>query len=150
MSLHVFSSSRFLSFPTALPRPLTPSLHPQSTMLPTSFLSLALLATAVVAAPSSNSRLSKRIARRRGGLPNKIDGPEGSESTNVEYSSNWAGAVLIADTVSYLYSKICPRVLNDFLGLGDLYSRDGHFHGPYSLFTRRWLWILCRLRLGRD
>jgi hypothetical protein len=69
-------------------------------MFPASLLSLALLATAVVAAPSSNSRLSQRVARRRGGLLQKVESSEGSESSNVQYSSNWAGAVLVADTVS--------------------------------------------------
>jgi hypothetical protein len=134
--LQVFSSSRLLSIPTALLKQLALALHPNPTMIPTSLFSLALLATAAVAAPSRNSRLSQRVARRRGGLPKKINGPEGSGSTDVTYSSNWAGAVLVADSVSCLYLQICLQAQTNFLPVtGNLYGGDGYIHGPQSHFT---------------
>jgi len=53
-----------------------------------------LLASAALAAPSS--RLGARLARRRENRlsqpVNRVEAPEGGDS-NVEYSSNWAGAV---------------------------------------------------------
>lgn len=59
----------------------------------------ALVATAAFALPSGRERLDKRVAMRNGGLrqgvPRQI--VEKNLATNVshvEYSSNWAGAVL--------------------------------------------------------
>ena len=67
------------------------------------FLALAatlLLAGSAVAAPGTARRRErnlKRAAGRRGNPINRVDAPEGVSTniSNVEYSSNWAGAVLI-------------------------------------------------------
>lgn len=65
-------------------------------------ISNLLLASAALAAPSSgNSRLAARLERRREGRqsqPLKAVDPSGlapltSNTSHVEYSSNWAGAV---------------------------------------------------------
>jgi hypothetical protein len=78
-------------------------------VFPAALLSLTLLATAVVAAPSSAERHAARVARRearRGNTIQHVEAPEGSDSVNVEYSSNWAGAVLVANTVSFYCAPI--------------------------------------------
>lgn len=67
------------------------------------FLTIAstlLLAGSAVAAPGTalrRERNLKRAAARKSGLINKVEAPAGFETnkTNVEYSSNWAGAILI-------------------------------------------------------
>jgi len=73
------------------------------------FLIPALLAGAALAVPSSKSRMSKRLAERANGgrrsqtnqrLPVKNESSETGIS-NVEYSSNWAGAVLVASAATY-------------------------------------------------
>lgn len=51
----------------------------------------ALLATAAFAFPSSKERHEKRVAMRNGGIRQSM--PRHSNVTEVEYSSNWAGAV---------------------------------------------------------
>ena len=61
-------------------------------------ISNLLLASAALAAPSSKSRLEARLERRREARqsqPLKSVSPSGVEplTSNVEYSSNWAGAV---------------------------------------------------------
>jgi len=69
------------------------------------FLSAAVLATAALAAPRSQGGLAERVARRaatrtRSSQPlNKVEAPAVSEllpntnTSNVQFSSNWAGAV---------------------------------------------------------
>jgi len=66
-------------------------------MLMKTVLVQALLAGAAFAVPSSQSRMAKRLAQResRKSLPVQRD------SVNTEYSSNWAGAVLVADSATY-------------------------------------------------
>lgn len=67
------------------------------------FLALAstlLLAGSAVAAPGTARRRErnlKRAAGRKGNPINRVDAPEGVSTniSNVDYSSNWAGAVLI-------------------------------------------------------
>ncbi|GJE98819.1 peptidase A4 family-domain-containing protein [Phanerochaete sordida] len=51
----------------------------------------ALLATAALAIPTSKERHDARVARRAGGLRQSV--PRITNSSHVEYSSNWAGAV---------------------------------------------------------
>jgi hypothetical protein len=63
-------------------------------------VSTLLLAGSAVAAPGTairKARNLKRAAARRSGLINKVDAPAGYETnkTNVDYSDNWAGAVLV-------------------------------------------------------
>jgi len=66
-------------------------------MLMKTILVQALLAGAAFAMPSSKDRMSKRLANRatRRSLPAQRD------ATHTEYSSNWAGAVLVADSATY-------------------------------------------------
>jgi hypothetical protein len=70
-------------------------------VFPSSLLSIALLATTVVAAPGTG--LAGRLARRAGGVrrsaPNQIIQSSVNGSSNTEYSSNWAGAVYDEDSV---------------------------------------------------
>lgn len=72
-------------------------------MFSAKLLSLALLVTGALAVPSSKSRLADRLARRAAGThlsrPNqRIDDERvnlaASNTSYVEYSSNWSGAVL--------------------------------------------------------
>lgn len=63
--------------------------------------SALLLAGSAVAAPGTamrRERNRKRAEARRGGLNNRVDGPDGvsTNNTNVSYSTNWAGAVLVS------------------------------------------------------
>ncbi|KIK59735.1 hypothetical protein GYMLUDRAFT_654194 [Collybiopsis luxurians FD-317 M1] len=85
----------------------TPS-APAITMLSTAFLIHGLLATAAFALPSSKERMAARRARRgvsRQSKPaniitNQVT-TDVTNTTNEEFSSNWAGAVLIASTATY-------------------------------------------------
>jgi len=72
-------------------------------MFTATLLSYALLATAAMARPSG---LANRLARRREGSHlsrplELVENPVNGNVSNVEYSSNWAGAVLIADSATY-------------------------------------------------
>lgn len=77
-------------------------------MFSAAFFVQALLATAVFAIPSGKQRMASRRSRRsdvtRQSKPvNLIANPQTTTVTNashVEYSENWAGAVLVASTVS--------------------------------------------------
>ena len=90
-------------------------------MFASTLLCQILLATAVLAIPSSRERLAARIARREAGFthqsqPNQlVDAPSNSiaevpevnavanaTTAKVAYSGNWAGAVLIAKNVRRL------------------------------------------------
>ena len=66
----------------------------QTSVLLLVILGTFLLASVGLAAPSSRSeaRLARRRENRRSQLINRIDSPAGIVS-NVDYSSNWAGAV---------------------------------------------------------
>lgn len=74
-----------------------------------SLFASVLLATAAFAVPTSKDRFAERKARRAAGLsrqslPNqRIAEPVAAVSnvTEVSYSSNWAGAVLVASTVRF-------------------------------------------------
>ena len=84
----------FLSAPRAQ---VEPSIYSSLTLTMASkfaLLSNLLLASVVLAAPSSRleARLARRRENRRSQLINRIDSPAGIVS-NVDYSSNWAGAV---------------------------------------------------------
>ncbi|KAF8313006.1 hypothetical protein DL93DRAFT_2081712 [Clavulina sp. PMI_390] len=76
-------------------------------MLSTTVLANLLLATAALAAPKGG--LGDRIARRANGgvrrtnLIQKVEHSTvpGTEASNVEYSSNWTGAVDVATTATY-------------------------------------------------
>jgi hypothetical protein len=75
-------------------------------MFSAAFLVQALLATAVLALPSSKERMAARRARRssgtRQGKPvNLIAKPEVTNTSHVEFSENWSGAVLVATTATY-------------------------------------------------
>ncbi|KAF5391596.1 hypothetical protein D9757_002547 [Collybiopsis confluens] len=77
-------------------------------MFSTAFLVQALLASAVFALPSSKDRMAARRARRgvsRQSKPaNLITSQFVTDATNTtheEFSSNWAGAILIASTATY-------------------------------------------------
>ncbi|KAF7970859.1 hypothetical protein HWV62_22756 [Athelia sp. TMB] len=65
-------------------------------MVATQFLASILLASAAFAAPSKG-RLASRLSRRRSGGNSqpikKLPTPLNANTTNTEYSSNWAGAV---------------------------------------------------------
>ncbi|KAF8673947.1 hypothetical protein AX14_005273 [Amanita brunnescens Koide BX004] len=60
-------------------------------MILSSLLVSTLLATAVFAAPST--LIESRVARRRSRPLKRLSSPSNTNITNVEYSSNWAGAV---------------------------------------------------------
>ncbi|KAJ3808231.1 acid proteinase [Lentinula lateritia] len=78
-------------------------------MFSVAFFVQALLATAVFAIPSGKQRMASRRSRRsnvtRQSKPvNLITNPQTTTVTNashVEYSENWAGAVLVASTATY-------------------------------------------------
>ena len=79
-------------------------------MFAATLLCQVLLATAAFAIPTSKERFAQRAARRASGLAHQsqpkqfissgpaVEGALGNVS-HVEYSSNWAGAVLVASTV---------------------------------------------------
>jgi len=71
-------------------------------MVSASLFSFALLASTAVAVPS---RLANRVTRRRENAhrssPLKVIESSISNTTHEEYSSNWAGAVLVADSATY-------------------------------------------------
>ncbi|VDB91511.1 unnamed protein product [Peniophora sp. CBMAI 1063] len=83
-------------------------------MFATAILSQVLLAATALAVPTSSERYSRRIERRASGwhfskpslrhelLPlseGETKGP--TDQANVQYSGNWAGAVLLADNATY-------------------------------------------------
>ena len=80
-------------------------------MFGATLLCQVLLATAAFAVPTSKERFAQRLARRAAGVqhlshPKQAIGPVAevnaiTNDTHVEYSSNWAGAVLVASTVSF-------------------------------------------------
>ncbi|KAJ3880071.1 acid proteinase [Lentinula edodes] len=82
-------------------------------MFSAAFLVQALLASAAFALPSSKDRLASRRARRSGDVArtrqskpvNIITSPQVSaavgNASHAEFSSNWAGAVLVASTATY-------------------------------------------------
>jgi len=71
-------------------------------MLMKTVLVQALLAAAALAVPTSQERRAKRLADRasRRSQPNQRQASNGNIS-NVQYSSNWAGAVLVANSATY-------------------------------------------------
>ena len=74
-------------------------------MILSSLLVGTLLATAVFAAPST--LIESRVARRRSRPLKRLSSPSNTNITNVEYSSNWAGAVWDSyPSVSNLHSTI--------------------------------------------
>ncbi|KAF9050897.1 peptidase A4 family-domain-containing protein [Rhodocollybia butyracea] len=79
----------------------------------------ALLATAVLAIPNSKERLATRTARRQGKPANLISAAKVTTNefaVQEELSSNWAGAILIADTATYVSvtgTFTVPNVLTD-------------------------------------
>lgn len=77
-------------------------------MLATVLIANVLLATSALAAPrGKGSNLANRVARRAGAHQSKplqlSEGPaaQNSNISNVEYSSNWAGAVVITSAGAY-------------------------------------------------
>ena len=82
-------------------------------MFAATLLCQVLLATAAFAIPTSKERFAQRAARRASGLAHQsqpkqfissgpaVEGALGNVS-HVEYSSNWAGAVLVASKVRFL------------------------------------------------
>ncbi|KZV64581.1 hypothetical protein PENSPDRAFT_162832 [Peniophora sp. CONT] len=83
-------------------------------MFATAILSQVLLAASALAIPSSYERYSRRIERRDLGVhlsrpsfrhdlqplsAHESKGP--TDNANVQYSGNWAGAVLVADNATY-------------------------------------------------
>lgn len=89
-------------------------------MFSAAFLVQALLASAAFALPSSKDRLASRRARRSGDVArtrqskpvNIITSPQVSaavgNASHPEFSSNWAGAVLVASTVSNIMLLVFP------------------------------------------
>jgi len=72
-------------------------LSSEITMLMKTLLVQALLAGAAFAVPSSQSRMAKRLAQR----DSRRSTPVQRDSVNTEFSSNWAGAVLVANSATY-------------------------------------------------
>ncbi|RDX46350.1 aspergillopepsin [Lentinus brumalis] len=81
-------------------------------MFAATLLCQVLLATAAFAIPTSKERFAQRAARRAAGLAHQSQPKALSEgihqadnlitnTSHVEYSSNWAGAVLVASTATY-------------------------------------------------
>lgn len=78
-------------------------------MFGATLLCQVLLATAAFAVPTSKERFAQRLSRRASGLqhqshPKQFIGPAAevnaiTNNSHVEYSSNWAGAVLVASKV---------------------------------------------------
>lgn len=75
-------------------------------MLSAAFFVQTLFASAVLALPSSRERMASRRQRRDGvtrqGKPVNLITEQvltGGNASHVSYSSNWAGAVLVASTV---------------------------------------------------
>ncbi|KAH9895592.1 aspergillopepsin [Cubamyces lactineus] len=75
-------------------------------MLFSSLLFQAVIAATAIAVPTSSERHAQRLARRAAGAhlsnPNRVisrpaAASDGTNTTQVEYSDNWAGAVLNAD-----------------------------------------------------
>lgn len=88
----------------------TPTYPP--TMFSVGFLIQAILATAAFAVPSNKERLSERVARRGAAHQSKpLNRITPQVNTDVELSSNdvissnWGGAVLVADEVSTAVSS---------------------------------------------
>ena len=108
-------------------------------------LSNLLLASAALAAPS---RLEQRLARRRAGRQSQpirlLDsGLESlaSNTSHVEYSSNWAGAVW--DTYPSV-SALVPFIDSWLMALvGNLHVCDWYLHRTHPIW-QQW----CRIRLG--
>lgn len=84
-------------------------------MFAATLLCQVLLAAAAFAVPTSKERFAQRVARRAGGLsrqtlPKQLVATEATtlaanaNVSHVEYSSNWAGAVLSKSTVCGLSS----------------------------------------------
>ena len=139
-------------------------------MLVTALLSQALLATAALAIPSSKERLAQRVARRANataiphhrqsnpkqivpslaatvaGILNSVIG----EPSHTEFSSNWAGAVLIANTVSSYRAWAIHGMIEVIpLERVQLHLRYGQLHHPHSYRPRRCRsWDLLRICLG--
>jgi len=82
-------------------------------MFSAAFLVQALLASAVFAVPTSKERFASRRARRSNGATrqskpvNLISSQTTSNVTHEQFSENWAGAVLVASTVSSGHSFLC-------------------------------------------
>ncbi|KAI8970725.1 acid proteinase [Trametes punicea] len=80
-------------------------------MFASALLCQVLLATAAFAIPNSRTRLAERVARRAAGAhqshpKQSVPGPltevdSTSNATHPEFSSNWAGAVLVAGSNTY-------------------------------------------------
>jgi hypothetical protein len=77
-------------------------------MVSASLFSLVLLATTALAVPS---RLSDRVSRRReNGRRSRpvqdlqVAVSNSTQGAQAQYSSNWSGAVLVANSVSFYYS----------------------------------------------
>lgn len=69
-------------------------------MFATALFIQALAASAAFALPSGRERLNKRVASRQG-LPRHSEQNLASNASHVDYSTNWAGAVLSADAGTY-------------------------------------------------
>lgn len=97
----------------------TPSTHPLY-MFSAAFLVQALLASAVLAIPSSKERFAARRARRSTGEThhskpiNRISSEVSPATSHTEFSENWAGAILIASTVSQPFKDFSDRILTDW------------------------------------
>ena len=116
-----------------------------------------LLATAALAVPTSNERFADRLARRASGLTRQSLPKQPSENlitntSHVEYSSNWAGAVLVASKVHPAPpSARRPRDVDVDAAItfsGHLHLRDGYLHGPHPERAFWRLWVPRRLRMG--
>lgn len=96
-------------------------------------LATALLAGSAIAAPSSRERFARRLERRalsRGSQP-KIPSSGlaalTTNETNVDYSSNWAGAVISKTSVSGVHCPDCTERDAERVS-GDLDCRHRHVH----------------------
>ena len=129
-------------------------------MVAIALLAQVLLATAAFAVPTSKERFAQRAARRASGLshqsrPKQVSTSAISAASNashVEYSSNWAGAVLVASKVRNRSPRAQHAVGGKpltVLSLGYLQDRDGHLHRPDAQGALRRLWLARRLCVGR-
>jgi Peptidase A4 family len=79
-------------------------------------LALALFASTALAAPHKRSNLADRVSRRRTTPPKFVPGPSKTvelantgNTTQVDYSSNWAGAVLTAPPAGQTFTGVSAQ-----------------------------------------
>ena len=117
-------------------------------MFVTALFVQALVATAALAIPTSKERLEQRVATRNGGVRQSL--PRQTNTTHVEYSSNWAGAVYNSARVSATVSAslIWIAWLTDVM-TGHVQVRDGDVHGADAEGAVGPVWRALGVGVGR-